>query len=349
MHFPLTPFVFVCGILASAMSVSALNILLTNDDSWASANIRATYDALKSDGHDVLLVGPAVQQSGTGSTLVLPTTNIVAPGGEFGTIPVGAPFFGTAADDPHIWYFNGTPVATALFALDVIVPKVWPGKTVDLAVSGPNEGSVTGPFAFTLSGTIGAAYVLIERNIPAVAFSAGNGTHRPFTDNTGKANDPANIAARLTVDFVTALTRKVLSGQRLLPPGIGISLLATFYVLVIQKRQLPHIWTWNKMYEGSRSQPHFKLSRVTKNATVETIAINPATGFPVHASDISHLNGSSTDGINALINGRKKLKGETALSSECKTAVSIFSIDSDAPKKMAEPIQDRLSPIINNI
>lgn len=36
---------------------------------------------------------PAVQQSGKGGTFVLPTTNITAPGGEFGSIPVGAPFF----------------------------------------------------------------------------------------------------------------------------------------------------------------------------------------------------------------------------------------------------------------
>lgn len=59
------------GTLATA--AHGLNILLTNDDSWASANIRyvhiiysafhrteiyirATYDALKNDGHDVLLV-----------------------------------------------------------------------------------------------------------------------------------------------------------------------------------------------------------------------------------------------------------------------------------------------------
>ena len=81
----------------------------------------ATFDALQKDGHDVLLVGyvppvsrnlnvklinlspsPAVQQSGRGGTFVLPTTNITAPGGEFGSIPVGAPFFGQNETNKNI-------------------------------------------------------------------------------------------------------------------------------------------------------------------------------------------------------------------------------------------------------
>ena len=66
----------VASLLALGSCAAGLNILLTNDDSWASANIRyasttrslsppltsytlnrATYTALKADGHDVLLVG----------------------------------------------------------------------------------------------------------------------------------------------------------------------------------------------------------------------------------------------------------------------------------------------------
>jgi len=50
-------------------SASALNILLANDDSWASANIREFYKALKAAGHRVLLVAPAVNQSGKGGTV----------------------------------------------------------------------------------------------------------------------------------------------------------------------------------------------------------------------------------------------------------------------------------------
>jgi 5'-nucleotidase len=58
--------------IASAVllqSSSALNILLGNDDSWASANIREFYKALKAAGHKVLLVAPAINQSGKGGTV----------------------------------------------------------------------------------------------------------------------------------------------------------------------------------------------------------------------------------------------------------------------------------------
>ena len=35
--------------------------------------------------------------------------------------------------------------------------------------------------------------------VPAVAFSAGNGTHRSFTTNTGEKDDPANLAGSVRV------------------------------------------------------------------------------------------------------------------------------------------------------
>ena len=45
--------------LALAPSTLAIRILLANDDSWASANIRATFEGLTNAGHDVVLVGCA--------------------------------------------------------------------------------------------------------------------------------------------------------------------------------------------------------------------------------------------------------------------------------------------------
>jgi 5'-nucleotidase len=56
-------------ILALVSISSALNILLNNDDSFVSANIREFYKALKAAGHKVLLVAPAVNQSGKGGTV----------------------------------------------------------------------------------------------------------------------------------------------------------------------------------------------------------------------------------------------------------------------------------------
>ncbi|KAK7459672.1 hypothetical protein VKT23_009653 [Stygiomarasmius scandens] len=301
---------------------SKLNILLTNDDSWASANIRATYNALKSDGHNVLLVGPAVQQSGKGGTFVLPTTNITAPGGEFGSIPVGAPFFGHDEQDQNLWYFNGTPAATAVFALDIVVPMVFGDEKVDLVVSGPNEGQNAGPFLYTLSGTVGATYASVERGIPGVAFSAGNSTHRSFTTLTNDPNDPANIAGKLTANFVSALARGVdTKRDRLLPLGVGIGI------------NYPIFGPGNPCVD-----PPFISTRMTGGATIDQLHLDPATGFPVFTNLVA-------PGLNTAINGRKDLPGETPVSAQCKTSVSVFSVDYDAPTGVAAPIQGRLNAL----
>ncbi|KAI8998912.1 5'/3'-nucleotidase sure [Trametes punicea] len=309
----------VAALLLCSSFCAALNILLTNDDSWASANIRATYSALKADGHDVLLVGPAVQQSGKGGTFVLPTTNITAPGGEFGSIPVGAPFFGHDTQNPNLYYFNGTPAATVVFGIDIVAPTHFGSNPIDLVVSGPNEGQNNGPFLYTLSGTIGATYTAVERGIPAIAFSAGNSTHRSFTTNTGESNDPANLAANVAANLVRALSDKVnVSQERLLPFGIGLTV---------------NIPTFGP---GSNcTSPPFTFTRLTGGAIVDQITLDPTTGLPV-ANDLV------ARGINANINGVREDPGETPTSAECETAVSIFAVDYDAPAHIAIPIQKRL-------
>ncbi|ETW85643.1 hypothetical protein HETIRDRAFT_443564 [Heterobasidion irregulare TC 32-1] len=307
--------------LSTASFVGGLNILLTNDDSWASANIRATYTALKAAGHDVLMVAPAINQSGHGGTFVLPSGNITAPGGEFGSIPVGAPFFGQDATNPDLWYFNGTPAAAAIWGIDVIAPMHFGNKTIDLAVSGPNEGQNNGPFSFTISGTIGASYASVERGIPAIAFSAGNGTHRSFTTNAGAENDPANIAAALVTKFVAALAEGVKPSSRLLPLGLGFNV--------------------NFPVFGPTSNctnPPFVLTRLTSGATINKLSIDPTTGLP-----------SSTNiqapGLNTVLNGLPNLPGETPTSAGCATAVSVYSVDYDAPVTAAAPIQAHLAPL----
>lgn len=166
---------------------------------------------------------PAVQNSGQGGRFQIPNVNITAPGGEFGSIPVGAPPFGHDLNDNHIWYFNGTPGASAVFGLDVVRPMILgENTTIDLVVAGPNEGGNTGPFFFTLSGTMGATYTSVYRGVPAIAFSAANGTHRSFTTLTSDPNDPANLVASLTTNFVNALANVTAPGQRVLPLGVGV-------------------------------------------------------------------------------------------------------------------------------
>lgn len=57
-------------------SVSAVNILLTNDDGWAEINVRALYNVLTAAGDSVVLAAPAENESGTGNPPSSPTTTL---------------------------------------------------------------------------------------------------------------------------------------------------------------------------------------------------------------------------------------------------------------------------------
>ena len=76
---------------------------------------------------------------------------------------------GHEVDDNHIWYFNGTPASSAVFGINYVIPKYGDNVTIDLVVSGPNEGTNMSPGLFTISGTVGATYTSIYRGIPGVA------------------------------------------------------------------------------------------------------------------------------------------------------------------------------------
>jgi 5'-nucleotidase len=68
----------------TAVSIQAhLNVVLTNDDGFGSANIRAVYNELKKQNHNVLIVGPADQQSGKGGVSISPIrADLVQPGAD---------------------------------------------------------------------------------------------------------------------------------------------------------------------------------------------------------------------------------------------------------------------------
>ena len=118
-------------------------------------------------------------------------------------------------------------------------------QSVDLVVSGVNEGSNLGPLVYTLSGTLGAAYVAVGRGIPAIAVSGQNSTKvnydawnpedptevgessysdlvKPITRLTHVPASPrlaANVQGKLTADLVSALAygRDKTKGEMVLP------------------------------------------------------------------------------------------------------------------------------------
>ncbi|MGH7291443.1 MAG: 5'/3'-nucleotidase SurE, partial [Myxococcota bacterium] len=104
----------------------ALDIVLSNDDGFETANIRALYAKLKAAGHDVVLSGPAQNNSGKGGSMnfLVPVTPLTRDT-RHGTVKAGAPGVGADPNDAGIFYVDGTPVMAMLYGLDVVAPRRW--------------------------------------------------------------------------------------------------------------------------------------------------------------------------------------------------------------------------------
>jgi len=212
------------GLFAS--QASALNIVLCNDDSIASANIRALKQKLIAAGRDVIISAPADNGSGTGGALAFlrpigPLTVTMRAVTALG-IPAGSPGVGADPTDPNVFYVNGSPVAACLYGLDVAAPRKW-GDSPDLVISGPNEaGSNVGAINWS-SGTFNNMIYAIGRQLPTFAISDA----KPGTVNwsaslpqTAHAYVVADVAVRLVAALVA---NKQAAGGRLMPIGVGLN------------------------------------------------------------------------------------------------------------------------------
>ncbi|KAI9709866.1 MAG: hypothetical protein M1812_007574 [Candelaria pacifica] len=296
-----------------ASSSLALNIILNNDDGFATVNIREFYKSLRAAGHNAWIVAPVQNQSGRGGTLSFTDQAKLTSAGQYDSIPKGAPSFGHDPNDDHIWYYDGSPSACTLFALDYVVPQKWNGAKPDLLVSGPNFGNNAGPYLYTLSGTMGATYNAIERSIPAIAFSADGSDTRGYKEIVSKtksgAPDPATILAQLCTNFVDQLD-KYNNKQQLLPDGYGITI------------NLPKI---TSLEDRTCLSPSYTETRMTGSAVVSKAVFDEKTGT-FHSS-----NTVPEKGANTCINGECSLPSESTVLSKCQTSVTLFTIDYDAP------------------
>lgn len=180
---------------------SALKILIGNDDSWGTANIRALYNAAKVGGHEAIIAAPAMQQSGTDGLRHPPTK--LSKNGAFDLIPAGAPAEGHDPNDDHIWYINSTPASSIEYGLNELCPRYFQGNP-DLVITGTNQGNNLG-LAYLGSGTYGAAkFSVTSKGIPSIAFSAGNSAERKYTEIEGP-NDQANIYAAMAFSLIDQL------------------------------------------------------------------------------------------------------------------------------------------------
>jgi 5'-nucleotidase len=148
-------------------------VLLSNDDGYSSAGIRAMRDALASVA-DVVILAPESEQSASSHSLSLhrPLRLRLVEAGIFA-------LDGTPADCVYV----------ALHAGDRVLPR-----RPDLVVSGINHGLNLGQDAF-YSGTVAAAREGALRGVPAVASSAHTGADRAAV---------AALTARLALELLAA-------------------------------------------------------------------------------------------------------------------------------------------------
>jgi len=214
--------------LASANPVKKTkktNILVTNDDGWAVAQIRSEFDALDATGlFNLILSCPAVNKSGTGNTTAVPTV-LTAPC-EFDSCPAGAPAVGFNATDPRLNYVNAFPVDAARFGIETLAPKFFNGQKPDFVVSGSNVGNNLGP-GITGSGTCRAAAEAVMLGVPAVAFSGSTAGAVSYTTLESDPTSPVILAAEtynvLTVKLVETLLSSTHPGQNIVPPGAVVN------------------------------------------------------------------------------------------------------------------------------
>ncbi|KAH9837794.1 sure-like protein [Rhodofomes roseus] len=208
--------------LSCSSAVLASNIVLTNDDGWAVAQIRAQYADLASAGHDVILSSPAENQSGTGSDTETPQS-LTEPC-EYNTCPTGSSAEGYNSSDNHLNYVNAYPVDAVRYGIQTLSPELFDGAEPDFIVSGPNIGTNTGK-ATQHSGTVGAACEAANEGYPATAFSGKTGKQKSYTklysDPSSSTSESAWIYSALTVQYTNTILTS--SSNPLLPSGIIVN------------------------------------------------------------------------------------------------------------------------------
>ena len=154
--FVLTVFMVIVGIfltpVISTGEPTPLNILLTNDDGWDATGIQKLKEALEGAGHNVTLVAPVDNRSGSSTSLTIDLITV-------------------NQESANEFSVDGSPATCVGIGIELM------NALPDLVVSGTNDGANLGPIT-PISGTVGATIYSITRGLPAVAFS----TNAPVTE-----------------------------------------------------------------------------------------------------------------------------------------------------------------------
>lgn len=325
------------ALAATTPIANALNILISNDDGFTSSNIRATYQALKTAGHNVYLIASTTNMSGHGGQFDFSTDPKLTADTEFGDFKAGSPVIGHEESDNHIWYFNGTPAACVGVGLDYVIPRFFSNATIDLVVAGPNEGANAGNALYQLSGTIGAANFAIDRGYPAIAFSAQYDNHSYYKDgwlpNKDNKQYYSNIYADKVVELVATLEQSAGENPQLLPLGVGLNV------------NFPYVGdVAESTYNMTCTNPEYVFTRMSPAGIAWSCFFNETTG----AFDWLDLTPNDLQGANMPYNGDLTLPGETVISGPqtCKSSISVFTVDYDAPLLVNNKVHSLLTPVL---
>jgi 5'-nucleotidase len=210
----------VVAALAPVSPALARNILITNDDGLTS-NVRYLHDALKAQGHDVIVVVPCQQQSGMGGALqIMKPLGPIAADCINGAARKGDPGAGPMTRHglgPDYHYVDGTPVMATLYGLDVAGQARW-GKAPDLVISGPNIGRNVGGIVVS-SGTVSNVQYALMRAVPAIAVSAGMNTE----SGPDLVNAQSEAVSRRVLELVSRLEASAPKGP-LLPAATALNI-----------------------------------------------------------------------------------------------------------------------------
>ncbi|NMO14341.1 acid phosphatase [Pyxidicoccus fallax] len=191
---------------APAEPARPLRILLTTDDGINGAGMRILRDTLCAAGHQVTVVAPSADRSGSSGAL---TTNVVMRTTR-GGFPCGE---GTGAS----WAVTGTPVDSVLFGLSVVFREQRP----DLVISGMNYGQNVGR-AVNHSGTVGAAVAAAEEGVPSLAVSIGLNLADSGTGFSQTLAAAPHVATYVK-DLAERLRDTVGRDERLLPDRVALN------------------------------------------------------------------------------------------------------------------------------
>jgi len=191
---------------ASPAAERPLRILLTSDDGINASGLRLLRDTLCAAGHQVTVVAPSADRSGSSGALSL---NLY--------LRATRSTFSCGGTPSEAWAVTGTPSDSVLFGLSAVLGDVPP----DLVVSGMNSGQNVGR-AVNHSGTVGAAVTAAEEGVPSLAVSisihmqdAGTGFSQ-----TGAA---APHAAAFVRELLAQLSETARPGEPLLPNRVALN------------------------------------------------------------------------------------------------------------------------------